>query len=60
MAPTSKAKKPKKSTVKRKITLKKLKKGKKYFIKARAYNVDADGNKVYGKWSKVKKVKVKK
>ena len=48
----------KKETKKTSITLKKLKK-KKYFIKARAYKM-ADGKKVYGKWSKVKKIKIKK
>ena len=36
--------------------IKKLKKGKTYFIKARAYRKRADGSRVYGKWSKVKKL----
>ena len=40
-------------------TIKKLKKKKTYFIRIRAYKI-ADGKKVYGKWSSVKKVKVKK
>ena len=39
-------------------TFKKLKSGKKYFVKVRAYNV-VNGKKVYGKWSKVKAKKVK-
>ena len=42
------------------FTTKKLKKGKVYYVRVRAYKTDADGNKVYGKWSKVKKVKIKK
>lgn len=41
------------------VTLRKLKKKKTYFIRIRAYKI-ADGKKVYGKWSSVKKVKVKK
>ncbi len=42
------------------IKLKKLKKGKTYYFKIRAFNRDAEGKKVYGKWSKVRKVKIKK
>ena len=38
----------------------KFKNNKKLFVKARAYVLDSKGNKVYGKWSKVKKVKIKK
>ena len=41
-----------------KVTLKKLKSGKTYFVKVRAYVVK-EGKKVYGKWSSVKKVKMK-
>ena len=41
------------------VTLRKLKKKRTYFIRIRAYKM-ADGKKVYGKWSLVKKVKVKK
>ena len=47
-------------TVKKNVAkkvIKKLKKGK-YFVKVRAYKV-IKGNTVYGKYSKVKKVKVK-
>lgn len=40
-------------------TIKKLKKGKTYYVEARAY-VKSGKNKVYGKWSKAKKVKIKK
>lgn len=43
------------STSKNKITLKKLKKGKAYYIKVRAYDQAGKG-KVYGKYSKVVKV----
>ncbi|MCR5702341.1 MAG: fibronectin type III domain-containing protein [Lachnospiraceae bacterium] len=42
------------------FTIKKLKKNNKYFVRVRAYNQGANGKKVYGKWSTVKKVKVKK
>ena len=40
------------------IVVKKLKAGKKYFVKARTYTI-VNGKKVYGKWSKVKKIKNK-
>lgn len=40
-------------------TIKKLKKGKTYYVEARAY-VKSGKNRVYGKWSKTKKVKIKK
>ncbi len=53
-----KGKKTKKAT-KTKCLLKKLKKGKTYYIRIRAYTTSG-GSKVNGKWSKVKKVKVKK
>lgn len=43
-----------------KVTLKKLKKGKIYYVKVRAYKTDSTGVKVYGKYSKVKKIKMKK
>ena len=42
------------------LTVKKLKKGKIYYVRVRAYNTDSKGTKVYGKWSAVKKVKIKK
>ena len=41
------------------FTLKKLK-GKKYFIQVRAYKIGKSNKKVKGKWSSVKKVKMKK
>jgi uncharacterized repeat protein (TIGR02543 family) len=46
-------------TTKTTQTLKNLKK-KTYYVKARAYQTDSVGNRTYGTWSKVKKVKVKK
>ena len=49
----------KKKPAKKSEEIKKLKKKKTYFIRIRAYKI-ADGKKVYGKWSSVKKVKVKK
>lgn len=59
-ATNKKFKKAKKKTVKSTfVTLKKLKKKKTYFIRIRTYKI-ADGKRVYGKWSSVKKVKVKK
>lgn len=41
-------------------TITKLKKGKTYYVKVCAYKLDSKGSKVYGKYSKVKKVKIKK
>ena len=59
-APNKKFKKAKRKTVKStSVTIKKLKKKKTYFVRVRAYKL-VDGKKVYGKWSAVKKVKVKK
>lgn len=46
-------------TKKTKYTIKKLKKKKTYYIRVRAYKMNGK-KKVYGKWSKVKKVKIKK
>ena len=43
---------------KNKVTIKRLKSKKKYFVKVRAYK-KANGNTSYGKWSKVVKKKVK-
>ncbi|MCR5623631.1 MAG: calcineurin-like phosphoesterase, partial [Lachnospiraceae bacterium] len=48
-----------KTTTAAKLKIKKLKKNKKYFIRVRAYKT-VDGKKVYGAWSAVKKVKIKK
>ncbi|MBE5924924.1 MAG: hypothetical protein E7271_10775 [Lachnospiraceae bacterium] len=53
--------KSKKNKLTTKLTLsaKKLKVGKTYYVRVRAYNTDTNDNKYYGKWSKVKKVKIK-
>ncbi len=40
-------------------TISGLKAGKKYYARVRAYNVDSMGNKLYGKYSKAKGVKIK-
>ena len=45
---------------KRTKTIKKLKKGKTYYVRVRAYKKDSTGRKVYGKYSKVMKVKITK
>ena len=59
-APNKKFKKAKSQTVKStSVTLKKLKKKTTYFVRVRAYKA-VDGKKVFGKWSSVKKVKIKK
>ena len=62
----AKAKKPGvKSTSKKKVTKKLsktltgLKSKKKYYVKVRAFKKDSTGNRVYGKWSAVKAVKIK-
>lgn len=47
-------------TGKTKATVGKLKKGKTYYVRVCAYNLDSTGQKVRGKWSSVKKVIVKK
>lgn len=39
--------------------IKKVKKGKTYYVKIRAYQLDSAGEKVYGSYSSVKKMKVK-
>lgn len=61
------AKKNKKAIVKkivkkRNVTIKskKLKNKKELYVRVRAYVLDTNGKKVYGKWSKIKKVKIKK
>jgi len=50
----------KKTTTKKTYTLKKLKKGRTYYVKVRAYKKDSTGAKVYGKYSAKKKVTIKK
>lgn len=41
-------------------TLTKLKKGKTYYVKVCAYKIDSKGSKIYGAYSKAKKVNIKK
>ena len=48
-----------KSAKKTSLTIKKLKKGKTYYVRVRAYNLDGK-KKVYSAWSTKKKVKIKK
>ena len=48
----------KKTTNKTSYTIKKLKKGKTYYVRVRAYKMDSAGKKVYGKYSSVKKVRI--
>ena len=50
----------KKNTAKTSYTISKLKKGKIYYVRIRAYKMDSTGKKVYGKYSSVKKVKISK
>lgn len=54
--PSKKTKK--KTTSKRKFTIKKLTKKKTYYFRVRAYK-KVSGKKVYGKWSKAAKVKIR-
>jgi uncharacterized repeat protein (TIGR02543 family) len=48
------------TTKKTSYTFSKLKKGTTYYIKLRAYKKDSLNQKVYGKWSKVSKIKITK
>ncbi len=61
---TRKNKESKKAKVKtfknNKITIKKLKVRRNYYIKARAYAKGSNGEKVYGKWTKRKMIKFRK
>ena len=50
----------KKNTAKTSYIISKLKKGKIYYVRIRAYKMDSTGKKVYGKYSSMKKVKVSK
>ena len=50
----------KKNTAKTSYTISKLKKGKIYYVRIRAYKMDSTGKKVYGKHSSMKKAKVSK
>lgn len=60
-AQDKKFKKAKKLIVKKTTaTIKKLKKGKTYYVRVRAFKYDGSKNKIYGKYSKIKKVVIKK
>ena len=48
------------TTTKTSKTIKGLKKGKTYYVKVKAYKKDSAGKKVYGKYSGVKQVKIRK
>ena len=48
-----------KTTGKTSLTIKNLKKKKTYYVRVRAYKT-VNGKKSYGKWSSVKKIKIKK
>ena len=50
----------KKKVKKTSYTIKKLKKGKSYYVRVRAGQKDKNGKIIYGAWSKVKKVKIRK
>lgn len=50
----------KKTTTRTSCNLTKLKKGKTYYVRVRAYKKDSAGKKVYGSYSKVQKIKVTK
>ncbi|MBR1599585.1 MAG: fibronectin type III domain-containing protein [Lachnospiraceae bacterium] len=54
------AKKKNVNAYKDSVTIKNLTKGKTYYVKIRSFVKDDAGDKVYGKWSSVKKVKIKK
>ena len=53
-------KKKSKITKKTSYTIKRLKKKKTYYVRVRAYKLNSSGKKVFGKWSAIKKVKIKK
>lgn len=44
----------------KKVTITKLTKGKKYYVRVRAFKYDEDGNKITGSWSDVKNKKITK
>ena len=49
-----------KRTTSRYLTIKNLKKNKVYYVRVRAYQIDSTKNRVYGKWSNVRAVRIKK
>lgn len=58
--PSIKKNKKSVSTSSAKTNISKLKKGTTYYVKARAYKVDSMSKKIYGAYSNVKKIKIKK
>ena len=46
--------------VKVRLINKNLKKNKVYYVRVRAYQIDSTKNRVYGKWSNVRAVRIKK
>lgn len=48
------------TVTKKTLTMNKLRKGETYYVKVRAYRLDSAGERVYGKYSKMQKVKIKK
>lgn len=46
-------------SAKKNLTVKKLKKGKTYYVRARAYKLNAQKERVYGAWSKTVKIKIR-
>lgn len=54
------AKKKNINAYKNSVTIKGLSKGKTYYVRIRSYVKDNKGNKIYGKWSNVKSIKIKK
>ena len=49
-----------KTTTAKSYTISSLTKGKRYYVRVRAYIVDSTGNKVYGSWSSSKNIKISK
>ncbi len=47
-------------TLKKQSITFKIKKGKTYYVRVRAYKLDSTGSKVYGKWSVIKTIKIPK
>jgi len=48
-----------KTTKSTRVTIKTAQSRKRYYVRVRAYKLDENKNKVYGSWSKVKRVKVR-
>lgn len=48
-----------KNTKSTKVTIKTAQSGRRYYVRVRAYKTERGGKKIYGKWSNVKRVRVK-